>query len=90
MYMKVFSQQTMTDISPGGNVPHWTGEIIILVPKNNKYPFFTQFFGWNFHTILSQFLRSFWLKKSKMQNNKICVFNPVVSINFWMMIYSIR
>ena len=37
MYMQVFGHQTTTDISPGHNVPHITGEVVILVPKNKKY-----------------------------------------------------
>ena len=37
MYLKVFGLQTMTDISPGKKVPHLTGEMLILIPKNNKY-----------------------------------------------------
>ena len=37
MYMKVFGQQTTTDILPGQNVPHSMGGMIILVPKKNKY-----------------------------------------------------
>ena len=37
--MKEFGQHTMTDILPGQNVTHMTGEMMILEPKNNKYPF---------------------------------------------------
>ena len=42
MYIKVFSHQTTTDISPGRNMPHIMGELVIFVPKITKYPFLTK------------------------------------------------
>ena len=37
MYMKVFGQQITTDISPVRNVFYLTGEMAILLLKNNRY-----------------------------------------------------
>ena len=39
IYMKVIGSQTKTVILPGQNVPHFTGEMVILVSKINKYHF---------------------------------------------------
>ena len=90
MYMKVFGQQTTTDISPGQNMPHLTGGMVILVPKNNEFPFLYKII-WlkilhNILIVFMQFLVKFFLK---LQNNKISVVNPVVSIQFLLMICTI-
>ena len=72
MYTKVFGHQTTTDILPGQNVPHLTGEMMILVPKNNKYPFLSKnFFFENFtqysHNSYEVFGKHF-LKDAKQSN----------------------
>ena len=90
MYKKLFGHQTTTNISPGRNVPHLTGEMVILVPKKNQYPFLNKKnLVENFTQYSPNFYAVFGLKKFKWQINKTCVVNPVVTFHFLMMICSI-
>ena len=68
--MKVFGQQTTTDILPGCFVPHLTGGMVILVSKKNKYTFL-------YNKILLKMLHNI-LIIFDMQNDQICVVNPVL------------
>ena len=63
--------------------------MVILVPKNKVYIFYEVFLLLKFsHNILITLTQLLVLKK--MQNTLICVINPVVIINFLLLICSIN
>ena len=81
--MKVFGDQTTTDILPGQNVPHLTWGSGNFSIKNklisiSVYISFVKNFTQYCHYFYA-FLRK-KEKKLKMQKNRVCVVTPVVTV----------